>query len=57
MDDFDEEAYKKLRLSGRILRETREELKGFVRENMPIIEICEKAERLIQEKGGKPAFP
>ncbi|MGB9854473.1 MAG: M24 family metallopeptidase, partial [Candidatus Bathyarchaeales archaeon] len=57
MDSFDEEAYKKLRLSGRILRETREELKSFVRENMPIIEICEKAEKLIMEKGGKPAFP
>ena len=57
MEGFDEEAYKKLRLSGRILRETREELKSFVRENMPIIDICEKAERLIQEKGGKPAFP
>ncbi|MEM2953152.1 MAG: type II methionyl aminopeptidase [Candidatus Bathyarchaeia archaeon] len=57
MNGFDEEAYKKLRLSGRILRETREELKGFVREKMPIIEICEKAEKLIQEKGGKPAFP
>lgn len=57
MDSFNEEAYKKLRLSGRILRETREELKSFVREKMPIIEICEKAEKLIMEKGGKPAFP
>lgn len=57
MEDFDEEAYKKLRLAGRILRETREEIKGFVRENMPIIEVCEKAERLIREKGAKPAFP
>jgi methionyl aminopeptidase len=57
LDSFDEEAYKKLRLSGRILRETREELRSFVRENMPIIEICEKAEKLIMEKGGKPAFP
>jgi methionyl aminopeptidase len=54
---FDEEAIKKLRQSGRILRETREEIKGFVRENMPIIEVCEKAEELIKRKGGKPAFP
>lgn len=57
MDSFNEEAYKKLRVSGRILRETREELKSFVREKMPIIEVCEKAEKLIMEKGGKPAFP
>jgi methionyl aminopeptidase len=54
---FDEEAIKKLRQSGRILRETREEIKGFVRENMPLIEVCEKAEELIKRKGGKPAFP
>ncbi|MEM3579177.1 MAG: type II methionyl aminopeptidase [Candidatus Bathyarchaeia archaeon] len=54
---MDEEALKKLRQSGRILRETREELKGFVRENMPIIEVCEKAEEIIRRKGGKPAFP
>lgn len=57
MKGFDEEAIKKLRQSGRILRETREEIKGFVRENMPLIEVCEKAEELIKRKGGKPAFP
>jgi methionyl aminopeptidase len=32
-------------------------MEGFVREDMPIIEICEKAEALIHKKGGKPAFP
>jgi len=57
MSDYDEEVLEKYRLSGKILRETREEMKRFVREDMPIIEICEKAERLISEKGGKPAFP
>lgn len=57
MSEYDEDALAKLRVSGRILRETREEIKGFVRENMPIIEICEKAENLIRKKGGKPAFP
>jgi methionyl aminopeptidase len=57
MARYDEEALKKFRLSGKILRETREEMKLFVRENMPIIEVCEKAEALIREKGGKPAFP
>jgi len=57
MNHYDEEALEKFRLSGKILRETREEMKKFVREGMPIIEICEKAEKLIQKKGGKPAFP
>ena len=57
MSGFDEEAVEKFKLSGRILRETREEMKRFVREGMPIIEVCEKAENLIREKGGKPAFP
>jgi methionyl aminopeptidase len=54
---YDEEALQKFRQSGKILRETREEMRGYVRENMPIIEVCEKAERLIRQKGGKPAFP
>jgi methionyl aminopeptidase len=57
MNRYDEEALEKFRLSGKILRETREEMRGFVRENMPIIQACEKAEGLIREKGGKPAFP
>jgi methionyl aminopeptidase len=57
MNGYDEEALEKFRRSGKILRETREEIKHFVREDMPIIEVCEKAERLIREKGGKPAFP
>jgi len=57
MTSYDEETLKKFRLSGKILRETREEMKLFVRENMPIIQVCEKAESLIRAKGGKPAFP
>lgn len=57
MDGFDEEAIKKFKLSGNILRETREEIKGFVREEMPIIRVCEETERLIRAKGGTPAFP
>jgi methionyl aminopeptidase len=57
MTTYDEEALKKFRLSGKILRETREQMRLYVRENMPIIEVCEKAEALIREKGGKPAFP
>jgi methionyl aminopeptidase len=57
MSELEKEALTKLQLSGKILRETREEMKNYVREGMPIIEICEKAEDLIRKKGGKPAFP
>jgi methionyl aminopeptidase len=57
MSHYDDEAIEKFRLSGKILRETREEIKRFVKEGMPIIEVCEKAEKLLREKGGKPAFP
>jgi methionyl aminopeptidase len=57
MNRYDEEALEKFKRCGRILRETRQEMKSFVREGIPIIEICEKAEGLIREKGGKPAFP
>ena len=57
MGHYDEEALEKFRLSGKILRETREEMRHFVREDMPIIQVCEKAEALIREKDGKPAFP
>ncbi len=54
---YDDEAIEKFNLSGKILRETREQMKLFVREKMPIIEVCEKAEAIIRAKGGKPAFP
>jgi methionyl aminopeptidase len=57
MSEYDKDALEKFRRSGRILRETREEIRGFVREGMPIIDICEKAEELMRKKGGKPAFP
>jgi methionyl aminopeptidase len=57
MNHYDKEALEKFRISGKILRETREEMRRFVREDMPIIQVCEKAEALIREKGGKPAFP
>ena len=57
MSRYDDESLRKFRLSGKILRETREEMKLFIHENMPIIQVCEKTEKLIREKGGKPAFP
>jgi methionyl aminopeptidase len=54
---YDREELEKFYLSGRILRETREEMREYVKEKMPVIDVCEKAEGLIREKGGKPAFP
>jgi methionyl aminopeptidase len=54
---FDREELEKFRLSGKILRETREEMITQVKENMPVIDVCEKVEGLILSKGGKPAFP
>ena len=54
---YDKEELEKFRLSGRILREAREEMKTCVKENMLIIDVCEKTEGLIRAKGGKPAFP
>jgi len=54
---YDKEELEKFRLSGKILRETREEMRGCVHENMLSIDVCEKAEALIRSKGGKPAFP
>lgn len=57
MSQYDEETLEKFRVSGKILGETRREMRSFVREDMSIIEVCEKAEALIREKGGKTAFP
>ncbi|MDR1993224.1 MAG: type II methionyl aminopeptidase [Nitrososphaerota archaeon] len=54
---YDKEELEKFRLSGHILQETRQEMKTHIKENMPLIDICEKAEELIRNKGGKPAFP
>jgi methionyl aminopeptidase len=51
------EALQKYERAGRIAREVREEAKNFVREDMLLIDICERVESLIREKGGKPAFP
>jgi methionyl aminopeptidase len=54
---YDKEELEKFRQSGKILRETREEMRSYIRENMPLIDVCEKTEALIRQKGGKPAFP
>ncbi len=57
MDQYDKAALGKFQESGTILRETRGDLKRYVRESMRVIEVCEHAEELIRKKGGKPAFP
>jgi len=57
VSEYDKDALAKFRRAGIILRETREEMKSYVHEGMPIIEVCEKAEDLIRKKGAKPAFP
>ena len=57
MSTYETEAVEKFKLSGKILREAREEIKRFVQEGMLIIDVCEKAEELVKNKGAKPAFP
>lgn len=52
-----QDVFEKYVCAGRIAREVREEMLRFVREGMPIIDVCEKAEELILKKGGRPAFP
>jgi methionyl aminopeptidase len=52
-----EEDLQKQQRACKIAREVREEMRRTVTEGMPIIDVCEKTEALIREKGGKPAFP
>jgi len=52
-----EEVLQKYRQAGRIAAEVREEIKKSLRENMLLIDVCEKVESMIRKKGGKPAFP
>ncbi|MDR2203084.1 MAG: type II methionyl aminopeptidase [Nitrososphaerota archaeon] len=54
---YDLEALEKFRLSGKILCEAREEMRGYIKEGMLVIDVCERAEGLIRSKGGVPAFP
>jgi len=51
------EVMEKYRRAGEIAAKVREEMRRTVREGMPIIEVCERAESLIVSLGGKPAFP
>ncbi len=51
------EALKKYRRAGKTVAEVREKAREIVYEGMPIVDLCEKVEALIREKGCKPAFP
>ncbi|MEM1658645.1 MAG: type II methionyl aminopeptidase [Candidatus Jordarchaeales archaeon] len=51
------EALEKHRQAGKIAREVKNAVKSLVRPGVKCIEICESVERLIVEKGGRPAFP
>ena len=52
-----EDDLQKYRKAGKIAAEVRNETRSFVREGMPIIDLCEKVESMIEKKSGKPAFP
>ncbi|MHA1237969.1 MAG: type II methionyl aminopeptidase [Candidatus Odinarchaeia archaeon] len=52
-----EDVYEKYRTAGRIHKEVAESIKQEVKVGTRIIDLCEKIETLIKEKGGKCAFP
>jgi len=52
-----EDDIQKYKRAGRIVAEVREKARKIVREGMPIIDLCEKVEASIRERGGQPAFP
>jgi len=54
---LNKEALEKYWEAGRIASKVRERMRRFVKEGMPIIQICEEAEETIRRIGGKPAFP
>lgn len=52
-----EDVFQKYVKAGRIAAKVREQIRQRVSEGMRVIDVCEKVESLIQENGGKPAFP
>lgn len=52
-----DDIFEKYVRAGRIVAKVREQMQRIVSEGMRVIDICEKAESLIREKGGQPAFP
>lgn len=43
--------------AGRVIAKVRELARGFVKEEMPVIDLCRKVEVSIKERGCEPAFP
>ncbi len=56
-EESEEEILEKYQKAGKILAEVREGIRPLVKVDTSILEICEKAEKLILEKEAKPAFP
>lgn len=54
---MDKEVFEKYLLAGKIAAEVREESKKFIRINASLLDIAEKSESLIREKGAEVAFP
>ncbi|NIM45446.1 MAG: type II methionyl aminopeptidase [Nitrososphaeria archaeon] len=52
-----EKTLESYRRAGEIASKVREEVKHATREGMPIIQVCEKVEKMVRKMGGKPAFP
>ena len=52
-----QEELEKYRKVGKLLAEVREQLRPLVKPDVSLLEIAETAEKLIIEKGAKPAFP
>ncbi len=57
MTKLPEDVLKKYQQAGRIARDVRESMKRTICEGIRVIDICEKAEGLIRQGGGQPAFP
>jgi methionyl aminopeptidase len=54
LTDQELESYRK---AGKTLAEVREEIRPLVKVGASILELAEKAEELVRQKGAKPAFP
>ncbi|MBS7658333.1 type II methionyl aminopeptidase [Candidatus Bathyarchaeota archaeon] len=57
MVKMNNEGYQYYRKAGEIASNIRRVIPSIIKEKMKILDLCEKIENLIFEKGGKPAFP
>lgn len=54
---MDEDVLRKLRRAGRIASEARDYGVGLMHDGAPVLEVCDRIEDRIRERGAKPAFP